>query len=1361
METRSLVSRQIWAVLRRYFIVMLYYPFRSSIRVAIWPALIIGPTIYFLKDLDPSHYGFGALITSVQALVFFITLPHFYSFIDSMVTDKANGMKSLMLSMGLRRINYYIAMSISFVTLVLPLVMILMVVLKLHVLDDSISWFSIIGFPILFTLHLDALIAAGVSFITSSSYSFVIPVFTLVIEQPFIERFANFIIDHITGQAWKGTILFFLSYSPYEVMRLFFDNYADTHKNPHHGPLFDQELLTQETWLLYTAQAFWIIFFRLFAYWFEEVCPWQNVSAVRSFCFCLNRRKGRVSEGDSMLETPSSASKYFEVRSNERHEVGVRVNHVTKTYNKQIAVNDVSFTIYRGETTLLLGHNGAGKSTLMNIILGLLEPNDGYVKVNTRSGQGPTSLGVCPQTSILDNDLTVKQHLELFNDIKSQMTGSERARHINQTLIDVSLDVHSSKRPSELSGGMKRKLSLGMAFVGKSDVLILDEPSSGLDPDSRMFVWNAIRRYRSDRTVLLSTQHMEEADYLGDRIAIMSSGRIVCCGSSVYLNKLFGTGYKLRIECKLSKKNQILDHVAKNYFDAVQPVDVGTGFLERPNTDPIVDLVLELKTKDQSRDSELELIRLLQDFENNAGNLSIRSYGLKSSSIEDVMLNTSKYFASLDVRESEHSDEATSRFISALTSVNIKSHVNLSAIIWAILSKHAQVHISNWLSVLVLKIGSPILGIYIIISNLNGIPSALFWQNPSLALIVGHLIYFPVRERGSKFKIMQFTSNATVWMYWVSQFLFDLIWIIIPMIAAIIFIGNHVPEPMVSKFKLYGLIELATLLFYLASLTLCYCISNVISNARSSIGYFYVLAIIPLALSVVVYIFRSLVLKAGETWLQDLVGYICLAIYPTDAYAYFYYGIGTGCYMDDGYHCRKEGASISAVTVGLVALTIQIVAYSLLLALIEFQSFDIEWYCRFRNIFPCFFSSINNFGENREVDRDVLEETTKALAAIKDHNSPYALVAAQLNKSYVQHNKIIENLSFTVNKGECFGLLGVNGAGKTTTFSMLATETAPDSGRILANGFYSEQDLHAYRKKFGYDPQATPELSLSPYQALYLMARLRGIDELSIPTAVDSVLHLLDMTQHTHKNDQQLSGGTKRKLALGMALIGNPAILTLDEPTAGVDPLARRSIWQLLKSLRTRNESSIIISSHAMEECEAICDRIAIMARGRLRCIGTFLHLRSKFAKGCTLRVQFSKGSIRASSSSASRVTVDSAKSGSQYGGSNGKINAPELRRSSTSSATETDKLVEQLQQQLEANIGQSTFQLADRNVNSVTFNITDNRVRRSILFRMMRDFRQQHPTVSYMINDSSLEDIFISLAREQQELEQNQRLLS
>jgi len=151
------------------------------------------------------------------------------------------------------------------------------------------------------------------------------------------------------------------------------------------------------------------------------------------------------------------------------------------------------------------------------------------------------SVGICPQHSVLWDNLSVYEHLELFAEIKNIPPAEVQAQieeHITLVGLTEKRNVHSMA----LSGGMKRKLSVAIALLGKSRTVFLDEPTSGMDPYSRRATWELLRKSTAGRSIILTTHFMDEADLLGDRIAVMGSGALLCCGSSLYLKSHYGIG---------------------------------------------------------------------------------------------------------------------------------------------------------------------------------------------------------------------------------------------------------------------------------------------------------------------------------------------------------------------------------------------------------------------------------------------------------------------------------------------------------------------------------------------------------------------------------------------------------------------------------------------------------------------------------------------------------------------------------------------------------------------------------------------------------------------------------------------------
>jgi ATP-binding cassette, subfamily A (ABC1), member 3 len=188
------------------------------------------------------------------------------------------------------------------------------------------------------------------------------------------------------------------------------------------------------------------------------------------------------------------------------------------------------------------------------MITGILKPSRGNAMIYGNNLVNDIdavrqSLGLCQQFDVLYEMLTVREHLELVCELKD-VPRNEVKKEVDETLNVTMLTEHQRKLTKQLSGGMKRKLSLGMALIGKSKLIILDEPSSGLDVESRRQIWDLIKFLKPGRSIIMSTQHIEEADELSNRICIMSQGKLLALDTANNIKKRYGVGYNLMIEPK-------------------------------------------------------------------------------------------------------------------------------------------------------------------------------------------------------------------------------------------------------------------------------------------------------------------------------------------------------------------------------------------------------------------------------------------------------------------------------------------------------------------------------------------------------------------------------------------------------------------------------------------------------------------------------------------------------------------------------------------------------------------------------------------------------------------------------------------
>ncbi|GFN82075.1 ATP-binding cassette sub-family a member 3 [Plakobranchus ocellatus] len=251
---------------------------------------------------------------------------------------------------------------------------------------------------------------------------------------------------------------------------------------------------------------------------------------------------------------------------------------------------------------------------------------------------------------------------------------------------------------------------------------------------------------------------------------------------------------------------------------------------------------------------------------------------------------------------------------------------------------------------------------------------------------------------------------------------------------------------------------------------------------------------------------------------------------------------------------------------------------------------------------------------------DVATEKERVnLQVATEHTDPLLLVG--LKKMYGSL-KAVDGLSVGVAQGHCFGLLGQSGAGKTTVFRMLTGETNISSGTAFLKGFNVRNNLRAVQNQIGYCPQYDAHIGeMTASEILHLFGRLRGIPPKDLDEVVKTLVKIVLLGPYAHRRCGNYSGGNRRKLSLAMALVGDPPFLLLDEPSCGMDPKARRQMWDVLCRIRASGKT-LIVSSHSMEECDALCTKLAILLNGRFMCLGSPQHLKSKYGQGYTLAIK-------------------------------------------------------------------------------------------------------------------------------------------
>ncbi len=200
----------------------------------------------------------------------------------------------------------------------------------------------------------------------------------------------------------------------------------------------------------------------------------------------------------------------------------------------------------------------------------------------------------------------------------------------------------------------------------------------------------------------------------------------------------------------------------------------------------------------------------------------------------------------------------------------------------------------------------------------------------------------------------------------------------------------------------------------------------------------------------------------------------------------------------------------------------------------------------------------------------------------------------------------VDAVDLSISTGEIFGLLGPNGAGKTTMIKMLTTLLPPTTGTALVAGFDIERESARVRGAIAYVPQlVSADGSLTAYENLLLFARLYGVPRKEREQRINEALEFVGLLESAHRVVRGYSGGMVRRLEIALALIHRPRLLFLDEPTVGLDPLARQSVWQHVRLLAEQYGMTVLLTTHFMEEADTLCGRVAIMNRGRVTAIGT------------------------------------------------------------------------------------------------------------------------------------------------------------
>ncbi|XP_067320332.1 ABC-type organic anion transporter ABCA8-like [Anolis sagrei] len=1045
----------------------------------------------------------------------------------------------------------------------------------------------------------------------------------------------------------------------------------------------------------------------------------------------------------------------------------IRLNNIKKTYEvkktKTEALRGLSLNIYEGQITAILGHSGAGKTTLLNILSGLSKPSDGSATIFGYDISERADMeeirnisAVCPQFNIQFEFLTVKENLKTFAKIKGVPSNDiEKEVQTLMTLLDIT--GIQNVQASHLSGGQKRKLSLAITFLGEPQVMLLDEPTAGLDPYSRHQVWSILNERKADRIILFTTQFMDEADILANRKAFISYGKLTCVGSSLFLKKKWGIGYHLRMhinemcdperttslvkqhipDARLSeqRENELsytlpLEHVDRFpglFCDMDQQTNLGIAHYGVTMT-TLEDVFLKLEGNEiidedygAHRGEQVEGGKwgemgqeepLLSD----TGKATLRGMALWRRQVCGIgrmhFLNLKRegkvwatlllligiilapfiiQYTTVGIWSTQHKSEIHSglyfepgkQFFTGTSGLLILNDTgaNIDTFIHAVKKQNISLDVvsgSNISDQLVhngaIKVATEdkkyrftimchleVINCYPVLVNIisnaflkmsNSTARIRLWNHALLregfneelwgffseGYFLAAALLFPafppnfamasIRDYKIKTCSQLQISGVFPSAYWCGQALVD-----IPLLC-IVFLLVFWPS-MLQVFATYLRMTMITCL-----------VSFLLGYSTSVITFQYVLAFIfrkkwyPSSFWSFILILVTLVIILIQFALFRLTftAYVLMFFIPTYGCVVFLQSFLTLQRL-----LSPEDEKWYSSTIKLLWGT----SFMPYLSCATFM-FLLWWLLRkyskpvmrrdpvFR-ISPQSKSVHQNPEEPSENDRDVKEERARAqtaLASVNQEEKPVVLVH-NLRKEYRSRKSCsclknksggkvaTRTVSFCVKKGEVLGLLGPNGAGKSTTISVITGDTNPTAGQVLIKGAHVSAVEENAGGFLGYCPQDNalwPNLTMKEHLEIY--AAVKGIKKDATTSVIDRIAKALELQEHLEKTVKSLPAGLARKLCFALSILGNPTVILFDEPTIGMDPKGKRQVWRAIRSVLKDNNQGAILTTHHMEEAEAVCDRVAIMVSGQLRCLGSIQYLKSKFGKNYLLQIK-------------------------------------------------------------------------------------------------------------------------------------------
>jgi ABC-type multidrug transport system ATPase subunit len=881
---------------------------------------------------------------------------------------------------------------------------------------------------------------------------------------------------------------------------------------------------------------------------------------------------------------------------------GIKVRDLSKKFDTLTALDRISLDLERGKIHCLLGQNGAGKSTLMNILAGVSKSTQGSVMFE---GEDLKSLynrqsrklrvGICPPQDILFIEITVRQHLRLVCYIKEV---EEIDLCVDESLRLVGLAKFSKFSVSQLSGGLRRRLSLAMSLIGNPNLLLLDEPTSSIDIVLRrdfLKLLNGIKNSNKNLVIVLSTHLLEEAEVLADKIIIINQGLVEFQGTKQEIKDKYGIALTIRIYPQKEVRSFVLEE-----------------FLGK-------------------------ICELLGDLSNYVDKIKIKQNGLKleinQSKVKAVkaLICATKQHLPYGMIVSLNSNTMQQAYAKKLKSNYNSSEQNREAVIISILGRMYTENSSSWLEMTRLIVEFKIRYIF---SNLRDFIKICFTVYNSL--IFGYPLKIIMSFDDAQFYSMIYLFYGSligfqiIYSSFAASTLIDNrfagltnLFYINRVPVAVYYIGNLLVDFLFTTFEYF-------LMFVSCSFVLI--VNAPISNEylKNISGSFLLLYAWKLTFSCSSTLYYRLLPKSKGSYFGIVYLFYCgvfkfLSEFVSDKFEYF----NEIALLSKS---LKNPASID-LTYFLVVFALGSI-YLIIAILID----EIHLRIIFKNKGEETKYDVNyrrNTDENSWLN--IIKENSKTTVRSDfDRNlstTPIFLEVRALSKIYPKSITVLKDVTFSIEKGVSFGLVGPNGAGKSTLLNIIFGNIDKTSGWVRIDEKTDSKGI--FSSIFGPNIFSSLRLAacfqenafwkdLSVKDNIFFFARLHKIQ----PGPLLELIRYFHLDQFLGTKAEFLSCGNKRKLCILMSLLINPNLVIFDEATCGVDLSTKLTLRSVLKYLKTKNKASLLLSTHFLEDTQIYCDKIGIIDKGELLCIGDrveFQERRCGYSVSLTFSSEISK----------------------------------------------------------------------------------------------------------------------------------------